>query len=136
MWSGPVENWLSALGKILGMDVDIIVPGHGPITEKDGARQVKTYLNYVADHVRKRYNAGMSPADAAYDIALGSEFARQPFADWNSPERIMVTVHTMYRHLQGRTDHPKTLELLNIMRKQALLAHQLPNAQPSVMRMR
>jgi glyoxylase-like metal-dependent hydrolase (beta-lactamase superfamily II) len=136
MWSGPVENWLSALDRILSMDVDIIVPGHGPITDKDGVRQVEVYLKYINTHVCERYSTGMSPTDAAYDIVLSNEFAQQPFADWNSPERIMLNVHTMYRHLQGRTDHLKVPELSNIMRKQALLAHKLPNAQPTVMRMK
>jgi hypothetical protein len=46
----------------------------------------------------------------------------------------MTNVHTLYRHLQGRTDHLKVPQLINIMREQALLAHQLPDAEPSVMR--
>ena len=82
----------------------------------------------------------MSPRDAAYDIVLSGDadlsvrLAQQPFAGWNSPERIMTSTHTIYRNLQGRTDHPKVPELMNIMRKQALLAHELPNAQPAIMR--
>jgi glyoxylase-like metal-dependent hydrolase (beta-lactamase superfamily II) len=136
MWAGPVENWLAALDRILGMDVELIVPGHGPITDKGGARQVKAYWEYVNAQVRRRYAAGMSPKDAAYDIVRSDDFARQPFAGWNSPERMMTNVHTMYRHLQGRADHPKVPELMNIMRKQALLAHELPDAQPAVMRKR
>ena len=134
IWAGPVENWLAALDKILTMDVETIIPGHGPITDKEGVRGVKAYWVYVADEVRKRYEAGMSARDAAYDIVLSNDFAQQPFANWNSPERIMVSTHTIYRHLAGRTDTPKVPELLNTMRKQALLAHELPNAQPSMMR--
>jgi cyclase len=134
MWAGPVENWIAALDRILGMDVDFIVPGHGPITDKDGVRQVKAYWEYVAGEVRSRYDAGMSPQDAARDIVLSDDFVHQPFVDWNSPERIMTNTHTIYRNLQRRTDHPKVPELMNIMRKQALLAHKLPDAQPTVMR--
>jgi glyoxylase-like metal-dependent hydrolase (beta-lactamase superfamily II) len=133
-WAGPIENWVAALDRILEMDVNAIVPGHGPITDKDGVRQVKAYWKYVAGEVRSRYDAGMSPQDAAHDIVLSKDFARQSFVDWNSPERIMTSTHTIYRNLQGRTDHPKVPELMNIMRKQALLAHKLPDAQPAVMR--
>lgn len=136
MWAGPVENWLAALDRILEMEVDVIVPGHGPITDKNGVRQVKAYWEFVRSQVQQRYNANLSAAEAAYDIVLSPEFAQQPFARWNSPERMMTSVHTMYRHLQGRTDHPKVPELLNILRKQALLAHQLPNAEPAIMRKR
>jgi len=134
MWAGPLDNWLAALDRILDMDVDVIVPGHGPITDKSGVQQVKSYWEYVNTQVRQLYDAGLSARDAAYDIALSDDFVQQPFARWNSPERIMTNVHILYRHLQGRTDHLKIPELINIMRKQALLAYQLPDAEPSVMR--
>jgi cyclase len=136
MWAGPVDNWLATLDRTLDMDVDVIVPGHGPITDKSGVKQVKAYWEYVNTQVRQRYDAGLSARNAAYDIVLSDDFVQQPFARWNSPERMMTNVHTLYRHLQGRTGHPKLPELMNIMRKQALLAHQLPNAEPSVMRKR
>lgn len=136
IWAGPVDNWLAALDRILNMAVDVIVPGHGPVTDKDGVRQVKAYWEYVKTQVQQRYNAELSARDAAYDIVLSDDFVQQPFVRWDSPERMMTNVHTLYRHLQGRTDHPKVPELLNIMRKQALLAHQLPNAVPSIMRKR
>ena len=104
------------------------------ITDKEGVQQVKAYWLYLHEEVSKRHKKGMSAPDAAYQIVLSQEFTQQPFANWNSPERIMVSTHTLYRHLDGRTDSPKIPELLNIMRKQALLAHELPKAQPSMMR--
>lgn len=134
VWAGPMANWLAALDLILDMDVDVIVPGHGPVTDKNGVQQVKAYWEYVMTEVRRRHDAGLSAAEAARDIVLGDEFARGPFARWNSPERMMTNVHTLYRHIEGRTDHPKKPELTNILRKQALLAHQLPDAQPAIMR--
>ena len=136
MWAGPVENWLAALDHILALDVDLIVPGHGPLTDKEGVRLVKGYWEYVQKEVTERYQAGLSPRAAARDILLAPDYARQPFADWDSPERLLTSTHTLYRHLQGRTDHPKPPELLNIMRRQALLAHERPHAAPTIMRRR
>ena len=101
-----------------------------------GVKVVKSYWTYVQREVQARFEANLSARDAAHDIVLNAEYAKQPFADWNSPERMMTNVHTMYRHLQGRADHPKVPELVNIMRKQALLAHTLPDAQPAVTRRR
>jgi glyoxylase-like metal-dependent hydrolase (beta-lactamase superfamily II) len=134
MWAGPVENLFAALHVILDMDVDIIVPGHGPVTDKSGVRQVLSYWEYVSDEAQKRFKAGMPPGKAAYDIVLSDEFSKQPFAGWNSPERMMSNLHTLYRHFKGRTDSPGIPVLLNIMRKQAMLAHQLPDAEPAIMR--
>ena len=49
------------------------------------------------------------------------DFPRQPFADWDGRERIMINVHAIYRGLMGR-QHAGTLERLNLLRKTALLA--------------
>ncbi len=136
MWAGPIENMLAALDQILAMDVDLIVPGHGPLTGKSGARMVKDYWLFLQERVKVRQAAGQSAEEAAQRIVLSREYIEQPFANWNSPERIMINVHTLYRHMEGRTDHPQVPELLGILRKQALLAQQLPDAQPAVMRKR
>jgi hypothetical protein len=78
----------------------------------------------------------MSAVDAAHDIAHSAEFASQPFANWDSPERIVVSTHTIYRNLRGQTRHPRPLDMLNLMWKQAMLAHELREAQPAIMRKR
>ncbi|HEX2908913.1 MAG TPA: MBL fold metallo-hydrolase [Phototrophicaceae bacterium] len=134
MWAGPVENWIAALDRILALDVDTIVPGHGPITDKAGVQQVKDYWTFVQAAVRQQYEAGRSPEQAAQEIALSAAFQEQFFAAWNSPERIMTSTHTIYRQLNGQTTPPSVPQLINILRKQALLAHRLPEAQPAVMR--
>ena len=134
MWAGPVTNWLDALDRILALDVETIVPGHGPITDKNGVLMVKAYWDYVAEKVGERYRAGMDADIAASDILLDDDYKRQPFAHWNSPERIMTSTHTIYRHLQGRTDQPKVRELLDILRQQALLANVI-SAEPKIMRL-
>jgi len=44
MWAGPVVNWIRACDLILEMDVETIVPGHGPIKDKQGVGPVKGYF--------------------------------------------------------------------------------------------
>lgn len=136
MWAGPVENWLAALDMILDMDVETIVPGHGPLTDKRGVQQVKAYWEYVTAEVRRRYEAGLSAQQAARQIALSADFARQPFARWDSPERIMTNAHTLYGHWQGKPRPFSPPQIVNLLRKQALLANELPDAPPAVMRKR
>ena len=40
LWEGPIGNWIRACERIEAMDVDVVVPGHGPITGPAGARAV------------------------------------------------------------------------------------------------
>jgi glyoxylase-like metal-dependent hydrolase (beta-lactamase superfamily II) len=91
MWEGPVKHWVAACDRILAMDVDVIVPGHGPVTDKAGVRQVRDYLLFIDREARKRFDAGMGVLEAARDIPLG------PYARWAEPERIGVNVDTLYR---------------------------------------
>jgi cyclase len=94
VWAGPVANWVRACDRILAMDVDTVVPGHGPVTDKAGVVRLKSYLEYVDREGRKRFTAGMSAEHAARDIALDA------YADWLDAERIAVNVATVYRDLQ------------------------------------
>jgi cyclase len=125
IWAGPVENYIAALDKILAMDVEVVVPGHGQVSDKSAVAQSKAYLEYVRDEVAMRFEAGTSAQDAASDIATSDDFSRQVFAGWDSPERIMTNTHVIYRHLQGKAGHLKVAEKLNILRMQALLAHRM-----------
>ena len=95
MWAGPTQNWLRACDRILEMDVETIVPGHGPITDKRGVAELKGYLEYVYQEARKRYEAGMPVLEAARDIPLDR------YASWTDGERIAVNVATIYRELGG-----------------------------------
>jgi glyoxylase-like metal-dependent hydrolase (beta-lactamase superfamily II) len=97
MWQGPVGNWIRACERIESLDVDHVVPGHGPVTDRRGARAVREYLTYVRDEARKRFDAGMTSDDAARDIALGE------YRNWLDSERIVVNVDALYREFSGGT---------------------------------
>lgn len=105
MWAGPVENWLKACNLIADLDVETIVPGHGPITDKAGVRKVAQYLQYVDRESRKRFDAGMSSEDAAHDIALGE------FRSWGDSERIAVNVETCYRSYRNEAGPANALDM-------------------------
>ena len=135
MWAGPLKNWINALDRILEMDVDYVVPGHGPVTDKEGVKQVKAYWAFVSEELGKCFKKGWKPEKAATAIALSQNFASTDFYTWNSPERLMVNAHSYYREFKGKTGgHPGVPEIMKIMRKQAILANKLPQAQPRIMR--
>jgi cyclase len=93
VWAGPIENWLVACDRILGLGAHTLVPGHGPVTDAAGVHDVQRYLTYVRDQARARFEAGMDAEAAADDIDLSG------FAGWGDPERIAVNVETVYREL-------------------------------------
>lgn len=109
MWAGPVHNWIAACDTICAMDVDVIVPGHGPVTDKAGVRRVADYLGYIDTEARKRFDAGHGVREAALDIALGD------FASWGDAERIAVNVDTLYRHYRGDGKITPVIELFALM---------------------
>jgi glyoxylase-like metal-dependent hydrolase (beta-lactamase superfamily II) len=91
MWSGPVANWIKACDYILGLDVETIVSGHGPIADKSGVRNLKRYFEYIRDEARTRFDAGIGWEEAGRDIALDS------FRGWADEERIVANVLALYR---------------------------------------
>lgn len=109
MWEGPVANWIDACLLIEDMEVDLIIPGHGPITDKHGVVKVRHYLQYVRDQARARYDAGMNAFEAAQDITL------LEYSSWSDPERIAVNVDSLYREFSGQQIKTDMLELMSRM---------------------
>ncbi len=114
IWAGPTSNWLQACDRILAMDVETIVPGHGPITDKQGVIEVKTYLEYIFEEARKRYEAGMPALEAAMDIPLDR------YATWTDGERIAVNVASIYRELSGDQVQPDMVSSFSLIAALAL----------------
>ena len=91
MWAGPISNWTTACDRIIELQAQTIVPGHGPVTDASGVRDVRRYLAYVRDEARARFDAGLDDEAAADDIDLSD------FRDWGDPERLAANVANLYR---------------------------------------
>ena len=60
MWQGPVNNWIRACQMIEAMDVDHIVPGHGPVTENTlPIDQTLDYLDWLEKTLVEAYDFGL-----------------------------------------------------------------------------
>lgn len=104
VWAGPLSNWVAACDLILGMDVETVVPGHGPVTDKSGVAAVRDYLAYIEQEATARHDAGMDAWDAARDIALHG------FGEWSERGRIAVNVDTVYRTIDPAHRSPDIVE--------------------------
>ena len=99
LWVGPAQNWIDACTLIEELDVETIVPGHGPVTDRKGVARVREYLSYIQKEAKARFDAGLGAFEAARSIALDD------FASWGDGERIAVNVATLYREF-GASDTP------------------------------
>jgi cyclase len=93
VWEGPIANWVAALDRILAMDVDTVVPGHGPVVGSEGVAEEREYLLWLQREATARFEAGMPALDAARDLMSSG------YTDWKDGERLVVNVAAVYREL-------------------------------------
>ena len=100
-WVAPYANnsyiskWIETCDKIAGWDVDVIVPGHGPIGGKKELAEMAGYFRVLGVEARKRYDAKMTPGAAAAEIRLAR------FDNWIGPERLIMDTVRWYQEWNG-----------------------------------
>lgn len=109
IWAGPAERWIAACDLLLDLDLDVIVPGHGPLTDKSGVHEVRDYLQFVVGEATKRFEDGLDVAAAIASIDLG-KYARLPEFG-----RLAQNVVSVYRSLDPDAPLPSTTEVLEYM---------------------
>ena len=63
-------SWIELLGRIEGMEVDTIVPGHGDICGQEITRATRLYFEAMRDRVRNLIDAGSNKEEAVQRIDL------------------------------------------------------------------
>ena len=117
VWAGPLSNWIDACDLMLGMDIDTVVPGHGPVTDKAGISTVRDYLAFVDREATERHAAGVDAFEAARDIGRMLR-ASEDFGQLSEFGRIAVNVDAVYRSLDP--DH-RSADVVEQFRRMALL---------------
>jgi glyoxylase-like metal-dependent hydrolase (beta-lactamase superfamily II) len=113
VWAGPLSNWIAACDLILGLDLQAVVPGHGPVTDQRGVADVRAYLSFIDTEATARFEAGMDAWEAARDI--GRELAGTSFSRLGEWGRISVNVEAVYRELDPEHRSPDVVELFRRM---------------------
>ena len=93
--SGHITKWTEAIDRVMKMDVDVIVPGHGPLGTKKELAETRAYFETLVPEAQKRFRSGMRPGEAAADLNLGR------FANWTNPERNVWNTLRLYAEWSG-----------------------------------
>jgi glyoxylase-like metal-dependent hydrolase (beta-lactamase superfamily II) len=112
VWAGPVANWITACDRVLALHPTVVVPGHGPLATAEALVELKGYFEFLTSEVRERFDAGLTPLEAARDIDLGA------YAGWSEAERVVANVHALYRDFGD----PSPSDALTLMGEMAALA--------------
>jgi cyclase len=113
MWAGPIDNWIAACEYLLSLDVEHVVPGHGPITDHRGVQAVLDYLVIVRDRATAAHAAGVPVAEAALEI--GVELDRSGYDAWCDSERVIANVMAFYRNAEQREEERNPAALFAAM---------------------
>jgi glyoxylase-like metal-dependent hydrolase (beta-lactamase superfamily II) len=75
---GSVREWSATIDRILALDFEHVIPGHGPVTDADGLRDFQRFMQQLGDISREAQQSGKSleetlssavlDADAGYDV--------------------------------------------------------------------
>lgn len=109
IWAGPIGNWIDACTHILSLDVDTVVPGHGPVGDKAAVQGLKDYLTHIRDAAKACYDAGLPWDEAAYEVGYDQ------FDSWMDRERVVANVANIYQELSSGKIAPTQEEIMSQM---------------------
>lgn len=98
--NGSVSRWIETVEKILDMDVETIVPGHGALGGKKELADMRDYFVIQKREAKKRHEAGVSPGRAAAEIDMGK------YELWARPERAPTNIARLYDEFDGNILSP------------------------------
>lgn len=82
---GSVLGWLRTCETVLALDVQVIVPGHGPVGALRDFELMRDYWALVRDEGGRLLDRGLTPVEAARTLDLGPyrEWVAWPRTLWN-----------------------------------------------------
>ncbi|HEY7951331.1 MAG TPA: MBL fold metallo-hydrolase [Solirubrobacterales bacterium] len=124
-WAGPIAGWLAAIERISSLGATTFVPGHGPVCDRAAVDLLREYLEWVGAEGGSRLERGVPPAKAAREMLLSREFESLPWAGWDDPARLVITLSTERFRREGGEGHlggvGRTKAILQMQRLEAEL---------------
>jgi len=95
---GHMANWVRICDIIREMDIDLVVPGHGPMGGKQELQDMQEYLEFMVVQTRDAFENGLSEEDAAKAIDIGQ------WAQWPESERKEMNITDLYATFAAERD--------------------------------
>ena len=92
---GSLSGSLAALDRLRAYEPEMIVAGHGPVTDAAAIAVTEHYLTWLDELACDAHAAGLSPLEAARRADLS------PFGRLLNPERLVGNLHRAYAELDG-----------------------------------
>jgi cyclase len=82
---GSIAGWLRACDVVMALDVEVMVPGHGPVGTKRDFERMRDYWLLLREDGGRLLDRGLTPAEAARALDLGPyrEWVAWPRTLWN-----------------------------------------------------
>ncbi len=77
---GSVREWVAAIDRVLQLDFDKVIPGHGPVTDRDGLVAFQTFMRQLADVGAQAARNGWSLDETEREAALDADAGYQPIS--------------------------------------------------------
>ncbi len=94
---GSSQGYVDVLERVLQMDIDTFIPGHGEVTDRAGVRASLRYHRDLRAAVRRAIAAGLSLEQAKQQVRLPK------YASYRRYEQgLAANIEVVYRELTGR----------------------------------
>jgi cyclase len=92
---GSISLLIQNLDYLASLDVNMYVPGHGPVSKRDALYTMREYLIVIREESRKCFDKGMTWDQAAETIDIGK------FKDWGNTELNYPNCARAYSEFRG-----------------------------------
>jgi cyclase len=89
------ENWIASLERVSGWDVEVVIPGHGELTDKSGLAWKVEYLSDLRAEVGEAIKAGQTLEEAKESVKM------EKYSDLPWAYMLDAGVEAVYNELTG-----------------------------------
>ena len=92
MGDGAPQGWIRVLEKIIELNPETIVPGHGPVSTLAEIKEMRDYIQVISEKVQAFVKAG-KPASALDEIELP-----EPYVSWQPQMLLERSLNGLYQY--------------------------------------